>query len=209
MSEALGHPLTRFSAATVYEAAGRQYALDPHIRPIVAGARVSGPAFTVQCAPGDNLAIHRALEAVALGDVIVIATGAPERSYLGAVLATAAHLRGAAAIVLDGLVRDVDELVALGFPVFARGSALIGAQKQEGGDFQVPVRCGGVAVNPGDAIVGDGDGVVAVPASALADVLSAAEQRDEWERAVRRGLAAGELIVDLLDLRAGAGGDGR
>jgi 4-hydroxy-4-methyl-2-oxoglutarate aldolase len=192
-------PTEQLTSALLYDAGGRRYAMDPRIRGLKPGDRVEGPAFTVRCAKGDNLAIHRALQAAEPGDVLVIATsGGTESSYCGSLISLAAMVRGLAGIVLDGLVRDRDEIAGLDVPVFCRGSAHVGAVKNDPGELQIPVACGGVIVAPGDLVLGDGDGVVVVPAGERADILSRARDAAEREGHRRRSVRAGMFTLEVL-----------
>lgn len=195
---ALGH----YPTATLYEAAGGHGAMDRAIKPIAWGMSLAGPAFTVCCKPRDNLAIHRALDEAPAGAVLVIDTmqGHAE-SYCGGIIAAAAKARGLVGVVLDGHVRDLRELKAQDLPVFCRGSALGGVYKQDPGQLQVPVVCGGAQVAPGDVVVGDDDGVIVIPPAGVASILAAAQKRDDWERTMLDGLAAGRTTLDLLGLK--------
>ena len=156
--------LHKFSAATIYEAAGKLGGMEPHIRSIVAGVRMVGPAFTVKCVVGDARAVAQAVDQATPGDVLVIDAGGTDLTTpWGSMSATAAKLRGLAGCVTNGGVRDFDELVEIGFPVFSAGVGIRGNVKIHPGWIGIPVSVGGVTVRPGDIVVGDADGVVAVP----------------------------------------------
>lgn len=174
----------------------------PHIRPAWMGAAVAGPALTARCAPADNLAIHVAVaRAAAPGAVLVVdASDIPERGYWGEVLTTAAEAHAITGLVIDGGVRDVAALETHGFGVFASLVALPGAAKVAGGTVGLPVTVGGVTVAPGDWIVGDVDGVVAIPAPSLDAVLAAARARAANEQRLFAELRAGATTVELLHL---------
>lgn len=190
--------------ATTFEAAGQTGLLGGAFLRVVPGSRAAGPARTALCGAADNLALHRALERVEPGDVLVVATAEPRRvALLGELIAIQAKTRGAAAILVDGPVRDLDELLELGLPVWARGVCAAGPEKRVGGGLDVPVEVGGVRIAPGDVVVLDGDGVVVVPRDRRADVLAAADARAAKERSLRPRLQAGELTLDLLELRDG------
>jgi 4-hydroxy-4-methyl-2-oxoglutarate aldolase len=197
--------LLRLGSATVYEAAGAEGALDPAIAPVWPGARVCGPALPVQCSPGDNLAIHLALEAAAAGVVLVVDAHAHLAGYCGEVLAVGAQARGVLGLVIDGGVRDSDALERLRFPVFARGRSIARTVKHEPGRVGQPVVAGGALVRPGDVVVADGDGAVVVRAERLTEVLEASRARVAKEDQVMSRLRAGELTLDLLGLRRPAG----
>lgn len=206
MSEpALLERLAAAGAATVHEAAGRRGDLDPRIHPISASGVLGGTALPVECHPGDNLAVHRAVAAAKPGDVLVVDGAGVMVGYLGDILAEASIVRGIRGLVIDGGVRDVGTLRQLGFPVWATGPAMRGAAKLVPGRIGEPVVCGGVAVAPGDLIVADEDGVVAVPAALAEAVADAADAREASERTLRERLRGGELTLDLLDLRAPLG----
>lgn len=191
-------------AATVYEAAGRRGALDPAIRRRV-GTALAGPALPIDCAPGDNLAVHRAVAEAAPGEVLVVAGAGVAVGYLGDVLAVAAQVRGVAGAVVDGGVRDLREIDELGFGLWARHVAMTGAQKRAAGRVGAPVVCGGVAVRRGDWVVADEDGVAVVPRDVVPAVLAAARRRQDDEERMKAELLRGALTLDLLGLRADAG----
>ncbi|HEY3765768.1 MAG TPA: 4-carboxy-4-hydroxy-2-oxoadipate aldolase/oxaloacetate decarboxylase [Gaiellales bacterium] len=195
--------LARLGVATVYEAAGRRGSIAIPLRRIVPGSRAAGPARTVRCGQGDNLMVHAAMAAVQPGDVLVLSMPRPEPvALLGDLLATQAHARGAAAVLVDGAVRDVDELEVLGLPVWARFVSVTGAAKEAVGAIDVPVTLAGQTIAPGDAVVLDGDGAAAVPRADIGGVLAAALAREQHEDQKRAQLQAGALSYDLDGLRA-------
>lgn len=172
----------------------------PTLRP-TSGHSVAGPAFGVRCAPGDNLAIHAGVVLAPEGSVLVIdAAEAPKFGYWGEVLTAAAQVRRLAGVVIDGSVRDIDSLVALRFPVFATGVAAEGTTKNRGGEAGSAVVVGGVTVNVGDWIVGDCDGVVALPRDEVAAILDRAEARVRWESDAIRAIRSGATTIELFDL---------
>lgn len=171
------------------------------LRPVWPGAMLTGPAVPVRCTPGDNLAIHVGVTRARPGSVLVVDVGdLPEYGYWGEVLTTAAEAAGIAGLVIDGCVRDVGALATHGFPVFSTGVALSGATKHRPGTVGAPVTVGDAPVTLGDWVVGDVDGVVVVPAAAVAEVLAAARARTDTEAGLFRELRAGRTTVDLLDL---------
>jgi 4-hydroxy-4-methyl-2-oxoglutarate aldolase len=189
--------------AMLSDALGRWGNMDPAIRPVAHGMRCFGPAFTVRCWPADNLTIHRAVELAARGDVLVIDGGlGRDTALLGDIIVYAAHLRGLAGIVLQGLVRDSAAIAAHGLPVFASGATARGPVKETLGAVQIPIQCGGVLVRPGDFVAGDDDGIVVVPGEQAAAVAERIRQIHEREEHVKKALAAGQTTVDLLGLRA-------
>ncbi|MDP4503606.1 RraA family protein [Nonomuraea turcica] len=188
------------SAATLYEASPRGRACDPALRPVWPGARLAGPAFTVQGIGGDNLALHRAVATAPAGSILVADLQAAAHGHWGEILAVAARQRGILGLVLDGGVRDVAEQAALGFPVFARHVTVVGTGKEHPGRFGVPVRVGGVVVRPGDLVVGDADGVVVVPAESVDITLERADARVAAERRALVAIRRGVTTLEYYDL---------
>jgi 4-hydroxy-4-methyl-2-oxoglutarate aldolase len=191
--------LMALGAATLGESGGRPMA--PRIRPVWPGARLAAPAYAVRCTPGDNLGIHVAVARAPAGSALVVDVGiGRERGYWGEVLTTAAKAREIAGLVIDGCVRDVAALQEHAFPVFSTGVALHGASKELPGTVGGTAEVGDVPVQTGDWLVGDADGVTAVPADALDDVVAAGTARAEREQAVFDALRAGKTTVELLGL---------
>ncbi|GIH04913.1 4-carboxy-4-hydroxy-2-oxoadipate aldolase/oxaloacetate decarboxylase [Rhizocola hellebori] len=194
--------LAGLGVSTAHEADHRRGALAPQIRPIQSGARIAGTAVTVSCPPGDNLMIHAAVQTCRAGDILVVTTTSPSTDgMLGELLATSLRAHGVVGVVLDAGVRDVAELRAMAFPVWARAISPQGTVKASPGSVNVPVICGGQPVSPGDVIVADDDGVVVVPRTRAAAVLQAGRARESAEAAKRERLASGELGVDMYGLR--------
>ena len=194
--------LARLGVATVHEAAGRTGVVDIALTQVVRGSCVAGPARTALCAPGDNTMVHALIAHANRGDVLVLTSVEPAPvALIGDLLATQAQVRGVAGILVDGAVRDVDELEELGLPVWARFVRARGATKGEVGELDVPVVVGGAEIRPGDLVVLDCDGAVAVPRERIQEVLPLALEREERERAMRERYAAGELSYDLQGLR--------
>lgn len=195
--------LARLGSATVYEGAGRGRFVDLDLVQVVPGSRAAGPARTVRCAQGDNLMVHAAMAELQPGDVLVLTMPEPAPFALfGGLLATQARARGAAAVLVDAAVRDVDELVAAGPPTWTRWVRIQGAVKERPGALDVLVTVGGAEIRPGDAVVLDADGVAIVEAERVDDVLAAALAREEKERVKGDKLAGGALSYDLDGLRA-------
>ncbi|MGH8872125.1 MAG: 4-carboxy-4-hydroxy-2-oxoadipate aldolase/oxaloacetate decarboxylase [Acidimicrobiia bacterium] len=187
--------------ATVHES-GVPSLLDAGIRPIQQGARISGSAVTVSCAPGDNIMVHAAVEVIERGDVLVVATTSPStHGMFGELLATSVMTRGCVGVVVDAGVRDVSDLRRMGLPVWSRAVHAAGTVKAAPGSVNIPVVCGGVTVGPGDVVVADDDGVVVVERDRAGEVLEAACRRLEREEEVRARLSAGELGVDFYGFR--------
>jgi len=195
--------LARLGSATVYEGGGRGGFVDADLVQVVPGSRAAGPARTVRCAQGDNLMVHAAMAALQPGEVLVLTMPEPAPFALfGGLLATQARARGAAAVLVDASVRDVEELAALGPPTWARWVRVRGAVKEEPGALDVPVTVGGAEIRPGDAVVLDADGVAVVAAERVDAVLKGALDREEKERVKAERLAGGALSYDLDGLRA-------
>ncbi len=194
--------LGKCGSATVHEAQGRIGFVDAGIRPIQQDRRVAGSAVTVSCHPGDNLMIHAAVELCQPGDVLVVTNTAPStHGMFGELIATSLMSRGVQVLVSDAGIRDTSELRQLGFSAWSRHVSCQGTVKASPGSVNVPVVLGGIAVEPGDVIVADDDGVVVVKRSQAAAVLEQSRTREAKEAAVRARLAAGELGVDIYGLR--------
>jgi 4-hydroxy-4-methyl-2-oxoglutarate aldolase len=200
---ALVQRLAGFGVATVHEAQGRTGLMRPDLRPIYAAAKVGGSAITVSCHPGDNLMIHAAIEFCRSGDVLVVSTTSESTDGMfGELLAVSARAHGVVGLVIDAGVRDVADLAAMEFPVWAKAISARGTVKATAGSVNVPIVCGGEIVNPGDIVVADVDGVVVVSRDAAADVVRAADERLAKEAIKREQLRAGRLGVDVYGLRA-------
>ncbi|AZG10531.1 4-carboxy-4-hydroxy-2-oxoadipate aldolase/oxaloacetate decarboxylase [Pigmentiphaga sp. H8] len=189
-------------SSTLHEAAGKIGALPSAIKPVHPSFRICGAAVTVQSPPADNLWLHRAIVAARPGDVLVVHVGGHyEAGYWGEVMSQAARARGLAGLVIDGCVRDGAILERFGFPVFARGLCIRGTGKDfdARGWINAPTLFGDVTVQPGDLIVGDTDGVVAIPRARVDEVLAKARQREEDEARIIERLAAGENSLDIYN----------
>jgi 4-hydroxy-4-methyl-2-oxoglutarate aldolase len=195
--------LARLGTATVYEAAGRKGLVDLDLHRIVPGSRAAGPARPILCGQADNLMVHAAIAHANPGDVLVLTMPVPRPvALVGDLLATQAKRRGIAGLLIDGAVRDVEELVELGLPIWARWIRVRGAGKDVPGTIDEPVIVGGARIAAGDTVVLDADGAAVVAQERVDEVLEAARAREEKERVKRAKLQAGELSYDLDNLRA-------
>lgn len=184
-----------YAASILADVAGRRGTLDGRIAPLTPAMRVAGPAFTIEVRPGDNLMIHAAMTMAKPGDVLVI-DGKGDRScaLMGSIMINACRKLGLAGVVIDAAVRDSEELRALGFPVYAVGTNPNGPTKFVPGRINWPISCGGIAVSPGDLVVGDADGVVVVEREKAASLLDEAAKKVADERARLDDIAAGRNL---------------
>jgi 4-hydroxy-4-methyl-2-oxoglutarate aldolase len=190
--------LSRYQAATIHEAIGKQGALPSAIKPISATMTLCGTAFTIDSMPGDNLLLHRAVAQAKPGDILVASMSHHyEAGYWGEILSVAAMERGIAGLVIDACVRDADPIEELGFPVFCRGLCIRGTTKYGRGNLNEPLIIGDVLINPGDYVIGDRDGVVVIPAALAAEAIEKSSAREEKESNTFSQLRSGKTTLEI------------
>ena len=203
MNESDRKELARYGVATVYEAAGRTGLIDIPLVQLIPGSRVAGPARTVLCGQGDNLMVHAVMEQVQPGEILVLTMPEPEPvALIGELLATQALVHQVAAILVDASVRDTEELQSLGLPIWTRWIRVRGATKTHVGTINEPVTVGGTSIAPGDLVLLDSDGAVALAPAQVTAILEASRTRVRNETTLRAQLQAGALSYDLSGLRA-------
>ena len=190
--------LSKLPTGNVADSVGPQFVMNSLIKPIDTKSKMVGRAVTVNCFPGDNLALHQGMEAAAAWDVLVFdCKGYTEAGHFGDMMATACKVKGIAGVVIDGSCRDSQDILELGLPVFVRAFNPRGTVKESLGSVNVPVVCGGVSVKPGDIIFGDCDGVVVVPQEREDDVFAKALKKYDYEIEVREKLLSGMSTMEV------------
>ncbi|WP_213938012.1 dimethylmenaquinone methyltransferase [Pseudomonas sp. dw_612] len=200
MSPIMQARLKVLGSSTLYEASRLPCAVDPAIRPVWDGAFIAAPAYPLECAPGDNLSIHIALERVPRGSVLVVSTGNHLAGYWGEVLTVAAEAAGVVGLVIDGGVRDIAALVSRKFPVFARGISMKGTVKASSPSVGQPFNFNGAQVAVGDLVVADDDGVLIIAQGSIAQTLAEAEARAAKEAQMMIALSQGRSTLELMNL---------
>jgi 4-hydroxy-4-methyl-2-oxoglutarate aldolase len=188
----------KLPTGNVGDANGKKGCMSPNIKPVDPKCHLAGKAVTVECYPGDNLALHQGIYAAQPGDVLVYNIhGYNGAGHFGDIMATACQARGIAGVVMDGSCRDSEDMKEMGFPIFATAYNPSGTVKESLAKINVPIVCGGVLVNPGDIIVGDCDGVVVIPADKAEEVLQKAQGIFNKEIEVRKQLLAGKTTLEI------------
>ncbi len=201
--------LSGFETPLISDLMNRLYAMSPELRPLTdPELSLAGPACTVKCYPGDNLMVHKSLDLAQPGDVVVVDTSESAlTAVLGDLVCTKARHRGIAGFIVDGLIRDVPAIRALGdFPVYARGITPKGPLHRGPGEINHPISCGGIVVNPGDVVVADLNGVVVIPSGIAADLLGRLRERASVEADYTAAVARGEFSNDWVDAALDSGG---
>ena len=190
--------LSKLPTGNVADSVGPQFVMNSLIKPIDPKSKMVGRAVTVNCFPGDNLALHQGMEAAAAGDVLVFdCKGYTEAGHFGDMMATACKVKGIAGVVIDGSCRDSQDILELGLPVFVRAFNPRGTVKESLGSVNVAIVCGGVSVKPGDIIFGDCDGVVVVPQEREDEVFAKALKKYDYEIEVREKLLSGKSTMEV------------
>lgn len=191
--------LKGLSTPTVLESLKGKYNMNSEIKPFWPGVKLAGAALTVRCHVGDNLTLHKAIELLQPGDVIVVDAGGYKETggMWGEIMTLAAKKRGIEGIVIDGAARDISILREMNFPIFARTSSPGSTAKKTFGSINRPITCGGILVNPGDLIIGDDDGVVVIPKDRIEETLKSGEARDRKEDGIKQMIEEGKSTIEI------------
>lgn len=198
-SRELIESIRKLSTPTVLESLKGKFNMDSEIKPFWPGAKLVGAALTVRCHVGDNLTLHKAIELIQPGDVIVVDAGGYKETggMWGEIMTLAAKKRGIEGIVIDGAARDIPILREMNFPIFARTSSPGSTAKKTFGSINRPITCGGILVNPGDFIIGDEDGVVVIPRARVEETIQSGEARDRKEDGIKQMIAEGKSTLEI------------
>ena len=200
--EALLQEYRNLDVSTIYEAQGKQNIMDSGLKPIITNKTIVGPAVTVTCQAGDNLMIHAAIEVCKPGDIVVITTqGDCLAGMIGELIVTALMKKGVQGVIIDSGIRDVRQIRDLDFPIWTRAVLSQGTTKIKGGWVNASTVCGGVAVEAGDMIVADDDGVVVIKKEDLLSTLNASKARLEKEKSTKEKIDSGKISLDFYNLR--------
>jgi 4-hydroxy-4-methyl-2-oxoglutarate aldolase len=193
--------MRKLPTATIHEAYGAQGAMSHYIKPIHSAMKLCGPVVPVKARPGDNLIVHKAIYVAQPGDILLVDTASyVEAGFWGGIMTVTAQQRGIGGLVTDGAVRDSEEMIQMGFPVFSQGISIKGTTKSCLGSINHPINFEGVHINPGDLIVGDADGIVVVHREDAPDVLEKSKQREEKEQKISAELKQGVTTLDIYGL---------
>jgi len=201
MSSKLFATAGQLGSSTLFEASGLKCSLDRNIRPICPGLILVGEAYPLSCAPGDNLAIHIALEKAPANSVLVVEAGGYVAGYWGEVLTVAAQAKNIVGLVMDGGVRDIAAMNRRNFPVFTRGISVQGTAKARFNSVGEAIQISDCSISQGDLVVADDDGVVVIPKMHIERVINAGKDRADKEALMMEKLSAGSTTVELLGLQ--------
>ncbi len=202
ISDEILRAASEISAATMHEAAGKIGALPSYLKPISSGMKICGRAYPVKGPSGCNLWLHRAIAKAKRGDVLIADIGDDkEFGYWGDIMGTSSITKGIAGLVIDGCVRDQFELEEMGFPVFSSGLSIRGTEKKfDGkGSLEEPITIGNIAIEHGDLVLGDNDGVVIIPANQVEDSITKSIEREDKEDATKKRLRDGETTMAIYN----------
>jgi 4-hydroxy-4-methyl-2-oxoglutarate aldolase len=197
--KALINEFRNLAVATIHESIGKETSnvMDQAIKPIERGMKLLGPALTVDSFPADNSTVHFAMTLCKKGDVLVVNGHGMLGVMFGSQMCFQCKVAGVSGIIVDGAIRDSEEIRKMNFPCFTKYISPLGSNKATVGSINIPIQCGGVIVTPGDLILGDDDGVVVVPRKSLSEVLVRAKERTEKEEKTKELLLKGETSVQL------------
>ena len=202
ISDEILRAASEISAATMHEAAGKIGALPSYLKPISSGMKICGRAYPVKGPSGCNLWLHRAIAKAKRGDVLLADIGDDkEFGYWGDIMGTSSITKGIAGLVIDGCVRDQFELEEMGFPVFSSGLSIRGTEKKfDGkGSLEEPIIIGNIAIEHGDLVLGDNDGIVIIPANQVEDSITKSIEREDKENATKKRLRDGETTMVIYN----------